>query len=136
MKKALLIFLLMVLPWQAIAAVERNVTHVLGSGKAHDLQFVVKHMAEHADHVMHHHDDDADEDDDDEDDDDDTHVDDSLKSMQHLADYDQAGSLNVLFFIPSQPDGAFMSPTPVAFWSDTYSNRTTMPLLRPPRTPA
>jgi hypothetical protein len=56
------------------------------------LQFVLKHMAEHADHVLHHHDDDADSDDDNS-----THVDDSLKSVQHLADYDQAGSLNILF---------------------------------------
>lgn len=131
MKKALLIFLMMILPWQAIAATERNVTHVLGSGKSHDMEFVIKHIAEHADHVLHHHDDDADEDDDD-----DTHVDDSLKSVQHLADYDQAGSLNVLFFVPSQPDGAYVSPMPTVSWSDTYSDRTTIPLLRPPRTPA
>ncbi len=131
MKKALLIFLLMVLPWQAIASTERNFTHVSGSGKSQDLQFVLKHIAEHADHVLHHHDDDADEDDDD-----DTHVDDSLKSVQHLADYDQAGSLNVLFFVPDQATGAFVSPTPAVLWSDTFSDRTTIPLLRPPRTSA
>jgi|GEM_PF-1685938 len=131
MKKALLIFLLMVLPWQAIASTERNFTHVLGSGKSQDLQFVLKHVAEHADHILHHHDDDADEDDDD-----DTHVDDSLKSVQHLADYDQAGSLNVLFFVPDQAADALVSPTPAVLWSDTFSDRTTIPLLRPPRTPA
>lgn len=125
-----MIFLLMVLPWQAIAAAERNFTHILGNGKSHDPEFVIKHIAEHANHVLHHHDDDADEDDDD------THVDDSLKSVQHLADYDQAGSLNVLFFVPRQPDGAFVSPTPSVTWSDSFSDRTTIPLLRPPRTPA
>lgn len=130
MKKTLLIFLLMVLPWQAIASTERNFTHVLGSGKNHNLQFVLEHIAEHADHVLHHHDD-ADEDDDD-----DTHVDDSLKSVQHLADYDQAGSLNVLFFVPTQSDVAYVSPTPSILWSDTFSDRTTTPLLRPPRIPA
>ncbi|MBC3911522.1 hypothetical protein [Undibacterium umbellatum] len=129
MKKALLIFLMMILPWQAIAATERNVTHVLGSGKSHDMEFVIKHIAEHADHVLHHHDDDADEDDD-------TNVDDSLKSVEHLADYDQAGSLNVLFFVPVQAADALVSPTPAVLWSDTFSDRTTIPLLRPPRTSA
>ncbi len=131
MKKAILTLLLMVLPWQAIAAAERNFTHVLGSGKSQNLQFILKHMAEHADHILHHHDDDADEGDDSN-----THVDDSLKSIQHLADYDQAGSLNVLLFIPELPDGTLLSPIPSVIWSDTYSNHTTMPLLRPPRAPA
>ena len=134
MKKAILIFLLMLLPWQAIAATERNFAHVLGSGMSRDLGFVVKHIAEHADHVLHHHDDDADEDGDDGDND--AHVDESMKSIQHLADYDQAGSLNVLFFVPNQPDGALVSPSPSGIWSDTFSDRTTIPLLRPPRTPA
>lgn len=131
MKKAILIFLLMVLPWQTIAAAERNLTHVLGTGKSNDLQFVLKHIAEHADHILHHHDDDADDDDDNT-----THVDDSMKSVQHLADYDQAGCLNVLFFIPELPDTTFLSPIPSVICSDTYSNRTTTPLLRPPRMPA
>jgi hypothetical protein len=44
MTKAILIFLLMELPWQAIAAAERNFTHVLGSGKSNDPGFVVMMM--------------------------------------------------------------------------------------------
>lgn len=131
MRKTILILLLMVFPWQAIAAAERNITHVFGNGKSQNLQFVLKHMAEHADHVLHHHDDDADSDDDNS-----THVDDSLKSVQHLADYDQAGSLNILFFVPDLPGATPVRFTHSVIWSDNYANHATIPLLRPPRTPA
>lgn len=129
MKKAILIFMMMLLPWQAIAAMDRNFTHILGSGKNQNPQLVLKHMAEHADHVLHHHDDDGD-------DDDDMHVDNSMKSAQHLADYDQAGSLNILFFVPDLPGTTPVPFTHSVIWSDNYANRATIPLLRPPRTPA
>lgn len=129
MKKALLILLMLVLPLQAFAAVERNLVHVLGSGKGHGPEFVLKHMAEHADHVPHHHHDDDDANDGA------PHVDNSQKSMQHLADYEQGCSMNILFPALTAavlPDAVYVAPI---LWPDVFSNRTTTPLLRPPRQP-
>ena len=125
MKKALLIFLMLVLPWQAIAAMERNLAH-MGGGSGHGSEFVVKHMAEHAEHVLHHHDDDGGA----------THVDDSQKSAQHLADYEQAGSLNILLPFLNAPVLAAIPHFPPAFWRDPFHTRSVLPLLRPPRLPA
>ena len=130
MKKALLIFLLLLLPWQAIAATERNLAHVLGSGSGHGPEFVIKHIAEHAGHVLHHHDDDSDADDGN------THVDNSQKSVQHLADYERSCSMNILLPALNELSVAAVTRFPPAFWPDTFSNRTIIPLLRPPRLPA
>jgi hypothetical protein len=130
MKKALLILLMMLLPWQAYAAMERNLVHVLGDGHAQSMALVVKHMAEHAAHVLHHHDDDGD---------DDgagvaaLHEDDSQKSVQHLADYDHGCGLHILMPAYSAlPMAPAVRSAPPGF-HDTYSDRTTLPLLRPPR---
>jgi hypothetical protein len=130
MKKAFLIFLMLVLPWQAIAAMERNLGHVLGNGSGHKSGFVIKHMVEHAEHVLHHHDDD------DGDDDGATHVDNSHKSAQHLADYEQAGSMNILLPSLSAPVSFAVARFTPAFWCDPFRTRSILPLLRPPRLPA
>jgi hypothetical protein len=127
MKKVLLILLMLVLPLQAIAAAQRNLTHVLGSGSAQGLAFVTQHMAEHAEHVLHHHDDD------DDDDGGGTHVDSSQKSIQHLADYEQGCGMNILlsaFNEPCLPVAPRAAPT---FRPAVFSDLSTIPLLRPPR---
>jgi hypothetical protein len=129
MKKVLLILIMLVLPWQAIAAAERNLTHVLGSGSGHEPKFVIKHIAEHADHVLHHHDDDEDEDANDST----THIDSSQKSFQHLADFEQGCSMNMLLPALHEPGLPVVERIAPAFRPDVFSDRTTIPLLRPPR---
>jgi len=132
MKKALLILLVMLLPWQAIAAAERNLVHVMSSGSAHGLEFVAKHMAEHDAHVLHHHDDDENDDGVNSS----SHEDNSQKSAQHLADYEHGCTLHILIPACNKLPLAETPSTPPRFAIDTLSNRTTIPLLRPPRTPA
>nr|WP_315255877.1 hypothetical protein [uncultured Duganella sp.] len=131
MKNVLLILLMLVLPLQAIAAVERNLTHVLGNSSGQGLAFVAKHMAEHAEHVLHHHDDD--DDDDDDADDGGTHVDSSQKSIQHLADYEQGCGMNILFRAFSEPCLPVAPRAAPTFRPAVFSDRSTAPLLRPPR---
>jgi len=125
MKNAVLILLLILLPWQSVVAAERNLKHVLGAG--HGMAFVVHHMAEHSGLVLHHHDDDGDGDGK-------VHVDKSQKSVQHLADFELGN--NTYPILPSAfdaPDLLFIDRE-ISLWrSDTFSNRTTSPLLRPPR---
>lgn len=128
MKKFLLILLMLAIPWQAIAAAERNLTHVLDSGSAKGMSFVIKHIAEHADHVLHHHDDD-----DEDADDSGTHVDNSQKSLQHLADFEHGSHLNIVLpavNVPGLPAAVRIAPS---LRHDVFSDRTTIPLLRPPR---
>jgi hypothetical protein len=127
MKKALLIILLIVFPWQAIAAAERNLAHVMSSHSGGDFHYVGKHMAEHDAHVLHHHDDD------DGDDDGDMHVDKSEKSIQHLNDYEHGGGLHVLLPAPpvlSAMAAPRLAPVPRP---ERYSDRSTLPPLPPPR---
>lgn len=130
MKKAILIFLMLVIPWQAFASMERNLAHVLGKGSKQGSEFVNKHLAEHDAHVMHHHDDDGGADGGN------THVDNSDKSTQHLADYEQSGSVNILLPAFSASSPAVVTRFPPAVWPDTFLTRTITPLLRPPRLPA
>ena len=136
MKKALLIFLMLLLPWQAFAAMERNVAHFSGNGGVHGPAFVVKHMVEHAEQVLHHHDDGGDDGDDSDDAAGATHVDNSQKSVQHLADYDQAGSMHILLPTVSAPGLVAIARTPRTFWRDPFRTRSILPLLRPPKLPA
>ena len=129
MKKALLIFLMLLLPLQAFAAMERNVAHFSKNGGVHGPAFVVKHMVEHAEQVLHHHDDD-----------DDaagaTHVDNSQKSVQHLVDYEHAGSMHILLPTVSAPGLVAIARIPPTFWRDLFRTRSILPLLRPPQLPA
>lgn len=119
---------MLAIPWQAIASAERNLTHVLGSGSAKGFEFVGKHIAEHAEHVAHHHDDD-----DDDADDSGIHVDNSHKSLQHLADFEQGCSMNMLLPAASELSLPVIVRVAPIFRSDGFPDRTTSPLLRPPR---
>lgn len=127
MKKTVLILLILVLPLQAFAAMERNLVHILG-GSGPGLEFVLKHITKHAGLVMHHHDDDGAIADDGT-----THVDSSSKSVQHLADYEHGGSLNILLPTINQPGLLAVERIAPFLWPDIFSDRTTSPLLRPPR---
>ena len=128
MKNAILVLLLLLLPWQSIIAAERNLTHILGS--SHGPEFMAKHMAEHADRVLHHHDDDDDTDNSS------THVDKSQKSFQHLADFEQGGSMCILLPASTAPSFAALQRIAHVLRPDAFTNRTTPPLLRPPRASA
>lgn len=124
MKKALLIILLIVFPWQAIAAAERNLVHVLSGGTGGGIHYMSKHMAEHEAHVLHHHDDDDDRD---------AHVDKSEKSVQHLNDFEHGSSLHVLLpVLPVLSPIALQRLAPVSR-PENYSGPTTLPPLPPPR---
>jgi hypothetical protein len=127
MKKALLLILLIIFPWQAIAAAERNFAHVVSGQGAGDFRYVGKHLAEHDAYVLHHHDDDH------EGDDGEAHVDKSEKSVQHLNEYGQGCGVYVL--LPAAPAlPATIAPRlPPIPWPETFSNRTTLPPLPPPR---
>jgi hypothetical protein len=129
MKKALLLILMFVLPWQTIAAAERHLTHVMSSSGAGGFEYVGKHLAEHESHVLHHHEDDGGNDDDGA-----THVDKSDKSLQHLNDYEHGCGPNL------PPPGAplalalVLAPrlAPIPRLA-SYSDRSTLPPLPPPR---
>ncbi|MYM96447.1 hypothetical protein [Duganella vulcania] len=132
MKKALLILMMLLLPWQTATAMQRNLVHLLGGGA--DAAVVSKHIAEHEAHVPHHHDDD------DDDDDDDAgagpHEDHSSKSVQHLSDYEHGGSLQLLLQAPAPLPVSAPADAPPVFAGLAYSDRTTLPPLRPPCLPA
>jgi hypothetical protein len=124
MKKALLIILLIVFPWQAIAAAERNLMHVMSSGTSSNVHYMSTHMAEHEAHVLHHHDDD---------DDGDVHVDKSEKSIQHLNDYEHGCGLYVLLPVPPVVSAIALPQFAPVSRPENYSDRTTLPPLPPPR---
>lgn len=116
---------MLVLPLQAFAAMERNLTHLLGGP---GMEYVLEHVAKHASLVMHHHDDDgaiaengA------------AHVDDSQKSVQHLADYEHGYNMNILLPAFHQPGLLAVQRIAPSCWPEVFSDRTTSPLLRPPR---
>lgn len=132
MKKAIVIFLLFLVPWQATLATERNLTHVFGNG-GHALPFVAQHLAEHAGFVLHHHDDDVGDNDSTVSG---THLDNSQKSVQHLCEYEHGSNLNMLFPTPFYLPTALLPLTLPTFIARTFTDRTTVPLLRPPRMPA
>lgn len=125
MKKALLIFLMLLLPWQSLIAAERNFTHLMSRAPGHGLELVAKHIAEHSANIPHHHDDD--------DDDGDAHVDNSQKSFRHLTDFEHGSGINLLWPAPVDLPLALDIRVPPTMSSDIYSDRTTLPLLRPPR---
>ncbi len=126
MKNALLVLFMLLLPWQAITAAERNFVHIM-NGKQSEVSFV-KHFSEHVEMIMHHHDDDADDDDGEV-----SHNDGTQISARHLADFDHALSLNVLF--PALHSIAMLPIVRIAptVWSGTFDDHTTLPPRRPPR---
>lgn len=128
MKNALLILLMLLLPWQAISAAERSLTHVLGSQQS--TASFIEHFTHHLKLVMHHHDS---GDDNDGDGGGPMHDDDSRQSARHLVDFDHGFSASVLF---ATPVGVAVLPeiriAPV-IPPDSFDDRTTLPLRRPPR---
>lgn len=141
MKKAILILLLLVLPWQAIASTERHLAHIFGS-RGDSSAIVTKHLAQHVANILHHHDEGNGDDDDGDDDndhvtaDDGTHQDNSQKSVQHLADYEHNCSFNILFAAQVQLRTTALPRSAPAHIVGTFTDRTTTPLLRPPRVSA
>lgn len=128
MKNFLLIILMVILPMQAFASADRSFTHVL-SGAGQLPESVARHVSAHADRVLHHHDnhssDNAVEIA--------THVDNSEESYSHIADFDLSCGMNFLLpavRVSSLPAIDRIVPT---VRPDAFSNRTTSPLLRPPR---
>lgn len=122
MKNVLLILFMLLLPWQSIAATERNLAHVTSSQQG-QVEFT-QHFTEHVQLVMHHHDDDGGE----------SHDDDKQQSSRHLADNSQGFSMNALFptsqtvvILPMVRVGHSLPP-------ETFQTRSTLPPLRPPRT--
>lgn len=122
MKNALLILLMLLLPWQANAAAQRNFEHVIRS--QHSGDSFIKHYAEHVELVMHHHD---------SDDDGGLSHDDAEKSARHLADVDHGFNFNVLFpalhAVATLPT-ASLARAPCLY---RFDDRNTPPPRRPPR---
>lgn len=125
MKKAFLIFLMLVLPFQAIATSERNFAHVMENGSKDSNDIALNHLLEHVKHVPHHHHDDGN-----------THEDDSAQSVQHLLDFDQDCSTNAVMPASAHLPMFFMPHPRPLFSPETIPNRTAIPLFRPPRLPA
>ena len=125
MKNALLVLLMMLLPWQAITAAERNFVHVVDSQQS-EASFI-KHYTEHVELIMHHHDGDGDEDSGT------PHDDDSQQSARHLADFDHGCSFNVLFPAPHAVAVLPAVRIAPAIRPVSFDDRTTVPPRRPPR---
>lgn len=123
MKKALLIFLAILLPLQAFSAVERSFAHAI-EGRSDD-SVLLMHLAEHATSVLHHHDDGGTE-----------HEDESPASAQHLLDYEQAFGTSFLLLTPVQVPQLPVAYAHPAFYADAIATRITAPPFRPPHLPA
>lgn len=119
----LLILLMLLLPWQAITAAERNFTHVIGNQES--TASFIRHYSEHLAQSMHHHDDD--------DDHGVSHDDNSERSARHMADFDHGFSMNVLFPIPHAVTAVPVGSIAHGICPDSFDDRTTLPLRRPPR---
>jgi hypothetical protein len=124
MKNPLLILLMLILPWQAMLAAERNFAHMIGSGQS--TAYFIQHYTEHTDQILHHHDDDSGP----------SHEDDTKASSRHLADADQGFSINVLLPVPAAVTIFPAARIAPEFHPDSFYDRTTLPPLRPPRSPA
>lgn len=130
MKQALLILMMMLLPWQTATATQRNLVHILSGGG----EQMAVHLAQHEANVLHHHDHDDGNDDDDvlasE------HQDSSARSMQHLNDLEHGGTLNLLLATPVELVSPLLPRTVPALSGVSYYTRSTHPPFRPPCLPA
>lgn len=127
MKKALLIFLLVALPWQALASAERAFAHFFANGSQDSHAFALQHFIKHSSHVLHHHDDGDERGT--------FHEDGSAKSVKHIFDYDQAGkSLAAVQTLTTLRASRFAETRPVCALH-AMSDCPSRPLFRPPRTP-
>jgi len=105
--------------------------HVIG-GAGQSVEFVVSHLSAHADRVMHHHDD-HDDSNSDVAGESATHVDDSQESYKHISDIDLSCGISFLLPAISLSSLPAIDRIAPALRPDTFSDRTTLPLLRPPR---
>ncbi len=127
MNKVLLLILLIVLPWQTIAAAERTLTHMMSGQASNGFGQIGKHLADHDAHVLHHHEDRGDGQ---------PHVDQSEKSLQHLNDFEHGCSAAVLLPAALQLSSIALPCLPPIPWPESFSDRTTLPPLPPPRSRA
>ncbi|WP_354675251.1 hypothetical protein [Cupriavidus alkaliphilus] len=117
MSRIAAIFLMLLLPLQAFAAVERQLAHTAGA--------LMDHMVVHAEHVPHHHDDDGD-----------IQADDSASSASHQLDFDHGSNFQGILMMPLlAPVLPQAQPAP-GFHSSTVPDPTGRPPLRPPHAPA
>lgn len=117
MSRIVAILLMLMLPLQALAAVERQF--------AHSPDAMLEHMVIHAEHVPHHHDDDGS-----------VHQDDSVASASHQLDFDFAfnllGTVALAFSVPVVPP-RYLTPV---FVAGVVPSPASSPPLRPPHAPA
>lgn len=115
MSRIVAILLMLMLPLQALAAVERQFAHASGQ--------VLDHMVVHAEHVPHHHDDG------------DIHEDDSSASASHQLDFEVAsnllGTVSLAYSLPVLPP-RYQTPL---FDGAVIPDPTGTPPLRPPHAP-
>ncbi|MEZ7784752.1 hypothetical protein O4A46_23430 [Cupriavidus gilardii] len=116
MSRIVAILLMLMLPLQALAAVERQFAHASGP--------VLDHMVVHAEHVPHHHDDDGD-----------IHEDDSSASASHQLDFELAsnllGTVSLAYSLPVLPP-RYQTPL---FGGAVIPDPAGTPPLRPPHAP-
>lgn len=117
MSRVVAILLMLLLPLQALAAVDRQF--------AHASEAMLEHMLAHAEHVPHHHDEDGA-----------MHEDDSTASASHQLDFDFAsnlhGTVGLAFSVPLVPPHYL---TPV-FLAGAIPSPFSSPPLRPPHAAA
>ncbi|MGH8790155.1 MAG: hypothetical protein ACREYA_34430 [Cupriavidus necator] len=117
MSRVVAILLMLMLPLQAFAAVERQLAHASGA--------LLEHMVAHAEHVPHHHDDDGD-----------MQADDSASSALHQLDFDYGSNFQAIVLMPLlAPMLPHAYPAP-GFHSGAVPNPIGSPPLRPPHAPA
>lgn len=117
MSRVIAILLMLILPLQALAAVQRQLAHSAG--------FPADHIAAHVEHVPHHHDDDGN-----------ITFDDSTESVSHQLDFDYGSQ-----FQATLPAGLLLplaqqtQPEPLFLGGHMPDPRDSPP-LRPPHAPA
>ncbi|ESJ21459.1 MULTISPECIES: hypothetical protein [Cupriavidus] len=117
MSRVVAILLMLLLPLQAMAAVDRQF--------AHASEAMLEHMVAHAEHVPHHHDEDGA-----------MHEDDSTASASHQLDFDFAsglyGTVGLAFSVPLVPP-RYLTPS---FLPGPIPSPFSSPPLRPPHAAA
>ncbi|MEM5427987.1 hypothetical protein [Cupriavidus oxalaticus] len=117
MSRVIAILLMLLMPLQAFAAVERQLAHPAGS--------VLEHMLEHAEHVPHHHDDDGD-----------IEFDDSAASASHQLDFDYGMNFQAALTVPVLPPLLPHTQSEPLFLGGAIPHPDGSPPLRPPHAPA
>lgn len=123
MRKLMLIFLMLCLPLQMLAAAERAIGHLTSAPD--QVQADMAHVVAHAEHVPHHHHADGK-----------VHVDNSQASTKHLLDCEKGCAFGIV--LPSSHHLTFdvLPQATPAFMSRFVPEVVTTPPLRPPYLPA